>query len=355
MTIPVMAGISARTITTSRLTTRVLFSGPADGMPVLFIHGNSSSATWWEETMIALPPGYRGIAHDQRGFGEADPTAKIDATQGTGDLAADAAALLDTLGIARAHLVGNSLGGVVVWRMMMECPERILTVTQVDPGSPYGFGGTKGVEGTPCFADFAGTGAGLVNPELIRLMAAGDRSTDSRFSPRSAIRALIVKPPFVPAREEELLSSMLATHLGEQDLPGDSVPSPNWPFTAPGRWGSANALSPKYVAHPARLYSINPKPPVLWVQGSHDLLVSNTAASDVGTLGQMGVLPGWPGAEVFPPQPMLDQTRAVLTQYAAAGGSYTEVVIQDAGHVPFIEKPAEFNRHFHAHLNAARS
>lgn len=353
MTVPTMPGIHARTITTSRLTTRVLVSGPEDGAPVLFIHGNSSSATWWEETMVALPPGCRGIAPDQRGFGGADPAAKIDATQGTGDLAADAVALLDHLNIRRAHLVGNSLGGVVVWRMMMDYPDRILTVTQADPGSPYGFGGTKGVEGMPCFDDFAGTGAGLVSPELIRLMAAGDRGTDSRFSPRNAIRALIVKPPFVPAREEELLSSMLATHLGEQDLPGDSAPSPNWPFTAPGRWGSANALSPKYMAHPSRLYSIHPKPPVLWLRGSHDLLVSNMAASDVGTLGQMGVLPGWPGADVFPPQPMLDQTRAVLDKYAAAGGTYTEVVIQDAGHVPFIERPDEFNRHFHAHLGAA--
>lgn len=353
MTIPTMPGIHAHAITTSRLATRVLVSGPDDGAPVLFIHGNSSSATWWEETMVALPPGYRGIAPDQRGFGGADPAAKIDATQGTGDLAADAVALLDHLNIRRAHLVGNSLGGVVVWRLMMDYPDRILTVTQVDPGSPYGFGGTKGAEGAPCFDDFAGTGAGLVSPELIRLMAAGDRSTDSRFSPRNAIRALIVKPPFVPAREEELLSSMLATHLGEHDLPGDSAPSPNWPFTAPGRWGSANALSPKYVAHPSRLYGIHPKPPVLWVRGSHDLLVSNMAASDVGTLGQMGVLPGWPGADVFPPQPMLDQTRAVLDSYAAAGGVYTEVVIQDAGHVPFIERPDEFNRHFHAHLGAA--
>ncbi len=353
MTIPTMAGITARTIQTPRLTTRVLFSGPDDGFPVLFIHGNSSSATWWEETMAALPPGFRGIAHDQRGFGDADPDQKIDATQGTGDLAADAIALLDELNIQRAHVVGNSLGGVVVWRMMMDYPDRILTVTQVAPGSPYGFGGTKDVDGTPCYEDFAGSGGGLVNPELIRLMAAGDRSLDSPFSPRAALRTLIVKPPFVPPREEEMLSAMLATHLGEQDLPGDKVVSPNWPFVAPGRWGAANALSPKYMADVRRLYAIEPKPPVLWVRGSHDLLVSNAAVSDMGHIGSLGLFPGWPGMEVFPPQPMLDQTRAVLEQYAKAGGSYREVVIQDAGHIPFIEKPEEFNAVFHEHLRHA--
>ena len=53
---------------------------------------------------------------------------------------------------------------------------------------------------------------------------------------------------------------------------------------------------------------------------------------------------------VFPPQPMIDQTRAALEQYVAAGGSYKEIVMQDCGHVPFIEKPDEFNRYFHAHL-----
>ncbi|MEJ5224325.1 MAG: alpha/beta fold hydrolase, partial [Anaerolineales bacterium] len=116
-----------------------------------------SSATWWEETMLALPAGYRGIAPDQRGFGDADPAKKIDATRGMGDLADDAVALLDALGIHQAHIVGNSLGGMVVWRMMADYPERFLTVTLVATGSPYGFGGTKDVDGTPCWPDFAGS------------------------------------------------------------------------------------------------------------------------------------------------------------------------------------------------------
>jgi hypothetical protein len=66
MTIPTLAGITSKTITTPRLTTRVLFSGADNGIPVLFLHGNASSATYWEEVMLALPPTYRGIAPDQR-------------------------------------------------------------------------------------------------------------------------------------------------------------------------------------------------------------------------------------------------------------------------------------------------
>jgi len=47
---------------------------------------------------------------------------------------------------------------------------------------------------------------------------------------------------------------------------------------------------------------------------------------------------------------MLGQTRAVLEKYAAAGGSYEEVVIEDAEHAPFIEKPEEFKEVLHAPL-----
>ncbi|MEW6029659.1 MAG: alpha/beta fold hydrolase [Chloroflexota bacterium] len=350
MTIPTMEGITAKTITTKRITTRVLFSGAEDGVPVLFLHGNVSSATWWEETMVALPAGYRGIAPDQRGFGEAELEKKIDATNGMGDLAEDAVALLDHLGIDKAHIVGNSLGGMVVWRLMADHPERFLTVTLVDTGSPYGFGATKDVNGTPCYPDFAGSGGGLSNPELIKRIKEGDQSLESPFSPRSAIRTLLVKPPFVPAREDVLVASLNSTHIGEQDVPGDAEKSPNWPFMAPGKWGATNATSPKYAVSVAKILAAQPKTKVLWVRGKNDLVVSDSAASDPGTLGRMGLIPGWPGAEVFPPQPMLGQTRAVLEKYAASGGSYREVVIEDAGHLPFIEKPEEFNRAFHAHI-----
>jgi pimeloyl-ACP methyl ester carboxylesterase len=345
-----MEGVTAKTVTTERITTRVLFTGPDDGVPVLFLHGNTSSATWWEETMVTLPEGYRGFAPDQRGFGEADPEKKIDATRGMGDLADDAVALLDHLGIEKAHIVGNSLGGMVVWRMLMETPDRFLTVTLADPGSPYGFGATKDIDGTLTNPDCAGSGGGLSNPQLIQRMKDGDRSLESQFSPRMAIRTLLVKPPFIPPREEELLSSMLSTHLGEQDVPGDSVQSPYWPHMAPGVWGATNATSPKYADDINKIVQSEPKTDILWVRGSHDLVVSDTAASDPGYLGKIGLLPGWPGEEQYPPQPMIGQTRAVLEKYTAAGGSYREVVIQDTGHVPFIEKPQEFNQVFHDHI-----
>jgi hypothetical protein len=145
---------------------------------------------------------------------------------------------------------------------------------------------------------------------------------DSQFSPLSAIRMLLVKPPFISPREDDLLSSMLTTQIGPQAVPGDFEQTPNWPHVAPGKWGATNATSPKYQKNIDKIVEMEPKVPFLWVRGSHDLVVSDTAAADPGFLGRMGLLPGWPGEEAYPPQPMVAQTRAVLETYAAAGGSY---------------------------------
>ena len=73
---------------------------------------------------------------------------------------------------------------------------------------------------------------------------------------------------------------------------------------------------------------------------------------DLASFGKLGVIPGWPGDEVCPPQPMIQQIKQVLANYQAAGGSVAEAVIEDCGHTPFIEKAAEFNRALHAFLRA---
>ncbi len=75
------------------------------------------------------------------------------------------------------------------------------------------------------------------------------------------------------------------------------------------------------------------------------------AVFDLGTLGQLGYVPGWPGAAVYPPQPMVAQTRSVLDQYAAHSGRYKEVVIPNTGHTPFVEEPDKFASLLEAHLS----
>jgi pimeloyl-ACP methyl ester carboxylesterase len=351
MSVEVLEGVEARTLSTARLTTRVLFAGPEDGIPVLFIHGNFSSATWWEETMVRLPSNYRAIAPDQRGFGDADPAVKVDSTRGMADFVDDALALMDHLGHPRFHLVGNSLGGVIAWWMMADAPGRLLSVTLPGPGSPFGFGGTKDDIGTPTNSDFAGSGGGLLNPVLIQGILHDDRSTSGDFAPRTVLRRLVWGPPFVPEREEILLDAMFRVHIGDRDLPGDKEESPNWPYVRPGRWGATNAMSPKYAGDLIdRLIAARPKPPVLWIYGSEDVAVSNSAASDPGTWGPTGRLPGFPGTEAYPPQPMMKQIRRTLEDYARQGGVFREVAVEGSGHVPFMSHPEAFDRAFHQHL-----
>ena len=351
MSIPVLEGITARQVVTRRLATRVLFSGPDDGIPVLMIHGNFSNATWWEGNLLDLPPRFLGIAPDQRGYGDADPTAKIDATRGMRDFVEDGLALMDHLGHERFHLVGNSLGGLVVWWMMADAPERLLSVTLAGPGAPFGFGGTRDAAGTPTTPDYAGSGGGLINPGLIQCIQDGDRDSISDFSPRGIMRRLVWSGGQIPEREDALIDAMFRVHIGDRELPGDSEASPNWPYVRPGKWGATNAMSPKYVGDLVeRILAAEPKTLALWVYGAEDLAVCNTAASDPGTWGPTGRLPGYPGPKAYPPQPMMDQIRKMLDDYTAAGGSYEEVAIPDSGHVPFITHPEAYNRVFHAHL-----
>lgn len=355
MNVPTMDGIEALTVGTERLTTRVLACGDDAGIPVLFLHGNISSATWWEETMLALPDRYRALAPDQRGYGDADPEATIDAARGMADLADDAVALLDRLGIQRAHVVGNSMGGSVAWWLMADHAERISSVVLVDPGSPYGYGASRDEVGTPTTDDFAGSGAGLVNPEMVDSFGSGDRGVESPLTARNVFRTLIVKPPLVVGRENALIEAMLSTHFGDRGYPGDSVPSPNWPFVAPGAWGAANGLSPKNLGGvPERVLAAEPKPHLLWIRGVDDVIISDGGPLDPGSWGPTGLVPGFPGPEGYPPQPMVSQTAAFLDRYEAVGGTTRRDVIQNSGHVPFIEQPEEFNRVLVRHLDQAQ-
>lgn len=355
MTVPTLPGIDARTITTDRITTRVLFAGDESGTPVLFIHGNLSSATWWETTMLSLPEGFYGVAPDQRGYGDADPEATIDATRGMGDLSDDAAALLDSLGIDRAVVVGSSLGGNVVWRMIADHPARFITAIQVDPGSPYGYGATKGSDGEPVTEDYAGSGAGLVNPEMAQRLRDGDDGAESPFSPRNVFRSLIVRAGHIDDNEDAYVQAMLTTHFGERDYPGDAAPSANWPFAGPGVHGPNNGLSPKYVtAHEAAL-AADPKPHVVWIRGAQSAIIADGGPLDPGTWGPTGLLPGYPGEDAYPPQPMVSQTRNWLDRYADAGGTYEEVVLPDGGHVPYLDDPEAFQGVLHAHLRTANA
>ncbi len=321
----------------------------ADKQTILFLHGNASSSIFWKEIMEFLIEDFNVVAPDLRGYGKTEDKL-IDATKGYSDQSEDVIGLLDEIDVDKFHVVGHSMGGGVVYDLLINHSPRIRTATLVNPVSPYGFGGTKGKEGIPCNDDFAGTGAGSVNPEFAERIAANDRSEENpNASPRVVMNAFYWKPPFRAANEDELLEGLLEEKIGNQKYPGDSIESKNWPLFAPGKYGPVNAASPKYNQNLAqKLIQTSNKPPVLWVRGSDDLIVSNNSLFDIAVLGKMGLIPGYPGEEEYPPQQMVEQTRFVLKEYAKNGGFSKEVEINDTGHTPFIEKPDVFLTIFNA-------
>lgn len=350
MTDHLFDGIVAHRVSTPRLTANVL-ERPAAGDPratVVFVHGNVSSSLFYQPTMLALPSDIRALAVDLRGFGESE-TLPVDATRGLRDFSDDVLSVLDALELGAVHLVGWSMGGGVVMQLLLDAPDRVASLTLEAPVSPYGFGGTHGPDGARNDADAAGVGGGGANPDFVARLASGDTSADEQTSPRAVYRtAYVAKPELQEAFEDTWVASMLSTATGPDNYPGDSVASENWPGFAAGTRGVLNTMAPQHF-NVSGVVDLAVKPPILWIRGEKDAIVSDGSFFDLAMLGKVGVIPGWPGDEVAPPQPMIAQTRAVLERYAANGGSIREVALPDAGHAPHLDEAdtfvAELTRH----------
>ena len=333
------------TVAVRGISLNVLVSGPADGTPVLLVHGNCSSADFWQPLLRHLPGRLRVVAPDLRGYGRSE-TAPVDATRGLRDFADDVAALLDDPALfpggGPVTVAAHSMGCGIAMQLLVDHPSRVSALLLEAPLSPYGFGGTRDLDGTPTSPDFAGTGGGTGNPDFVRRIAEGDRADDGPTSPLAVLRtAYVADPASLGADEQLLLDTVLSTAIGDDNYPGDSKPSENWPGMAPGDRGVLNTMAPNHFNIAADLVAVPTKPPITWVRGDRDAIVSDTSFFDLAYLGSLGAVPGWPGAGACPPQPMVGQTRAVLDRYAAAGGAYTEVVYDNCGHSPHVERPTE--------------
>jgi pimeloyl-ACP methyl ester carboxylesterase len=331
----------SRTVDTGRLRTHFVESGPEDGIPVVLLHGNLSTGRFFAH--LEAPDRYRLIAPDMRGFGDSEAV-PIDATRGLRDWADDTHALLEALGIEQPpHLAGWSTGGAAIAHYALDRP--VASLTMIDPVSPYGFGGTR-LDGTPCWPDYAGSGGGVASPDFVARLAAGDRSSESTTSPRNVITSSYWAPTHKEPREEELLDEMLKSAIGDDFYPGDMTPSDNWPGAAPGTRGIINALSPKYCDW-SGLADLDRMPPILWTYGTEDVVISDHSAWDAGTLGQAGHIPGWPGDDAHPPQPMVAQTAAVLERCGARVERF-----EGSGHFPPIDAAERWSRTFFAFLDS---
>ena len=137
--------MDARRLVVRGLRTRVLVEdGGARGDPIVLIHGVGGWAETWRAVMAPLAAtGRLVVALDLPGFGESERPKHVryfgpeDAFYPTFVLAA-----MDELGIARAHLAGNSMGGAVAFMTAVTAPERVSSLVLVAPaglGRDLGF------------------------------------------------------------------------------------------------------------------------------------------------------------------------------------------------------------------------
>jgi pimeloyl-ACP methyl ester carboxylesterase len=106
-------------------------SGPRDAPVVILLHGFGASLHTWEPWSQMLSSICRVVRFDLPGFGltGADPTGDYTDARSMQVLAA----LMDRLGVQRASLVGNSMGGRIAWKFAAQHPERVEKLVLISP------------------------------------------------------------------------------------------------------------------------------------------------------------------------------------------------------------------------------
>ena len=125
--------------------------GPQDGEPILLIMGLGAQMTRWSDDLIGklVAAGHPVIAYDNRDVGLSekldaagppDMAAVVTALRAgkapavaytLEEMAADAAGLLEALGIERAHIVGASMGGMIAQLVAANYPEKTLSLSSI--------------------------------------------------------------------------------------------------------------------------------------------------------------------------------------------------------------------------------
>ncbi|MDQ7825355.1 MAG: alpha/beta hydrolase [Candidatus Eremiobacteraeota bacterium] len=97
------------------------------GVPLIFIAGVGADHAAWIPQVAEFSRYFRAITFDNRGIGRSDVPLHKD-TYSVHAMADDTAALMEALGIEKAHVVGQSLGSVIAQELVLRHPERLLTL-----------------------------------------------------------------------------------------------------------------------------------------------------------------------------------------------------------------------------------
>jgi pimeloyl-ACP methyl ester carboxylesterase len=131
------AGLDARRETVDGHRLRYVRAGA--GPAVVLVHGFGSSIYTWKDVISALAGRHDVVALDLPGFGQSDRPADLSFE----DLPRAVLGLMDALGIARAALVGNSMGGATAAVVAAERPERVSALALIDSAG-FNLGPSRG-------------------------------------------------------------------------------------------------------------------------------------------------------------------------------------------------------------------
>jgi pyruvate dehydrogenase E2 component (dihydrolipoamide acetyltransferase) len=123
-------GPDTRTVEAGGLSVRTLAAGEGEGTPVLLVHGFGSDLMSWLFNQEALAQGRKAYAFDLPGHGG---TSKAVQDAGVAGLARSTLAVMDALGLEKAHLVGHSLGGAVALQVALTAPGRVASASLIAP------------------------------------------------------------------------------------------------------------------------------------------------------------------------------------------------------------------------------
>ena len=225
--------------------------GPADGQPILFIHGTAAWSGLWRETMTRLAEaGYRCIAIDIPPFGFSERPATL--SYGNADQAKRIVALLDALKIEQTILFGHSFGGGATMETALMIPDRIEALVLLDVG-----GLNLNLPPTPKTQNRSAGQIFLETP-FVRNPVLAATATNPMFT-KTLISAMVLDPadvteekirilqePLVLQGSTNTLGDWLRDVLGPQEVSLTSDPANYQRLTMPVLilWGDSDTVIP---------------------------------------------------------------------------------------------------------------
>lgn len=168
---------------------KLKYNEAGEGHPVILLHGSGPGATGWSNFSPNIGPlseSFRVLALDAPGWGGSDA-----ATADTYDHPAAVLEFMDALGIEKAALVGNSMGGMTAITFAARYPDRISHLITMGPGSffsvPAMFGAGDGPsEGLKILQEGYRNPSPEVMKRLVEIMSfSGEHATDALAQQRA--------------------------------------------------------------------------------------------------------------------------------------------------------------------------